>query len=154
MSVEILESKKVRVIVNTDAKNEVDDQFAIVHALLSPSFRIAGIIPAHFGKEKSTHSMEDSRQEVDLLLDMLHMAGTIRVENGAAHALPDEITPVDSAGARLIIEEAMKDDPSPLYIAFLGPLTDMASADPDDMHAPCRNLRAQQQGGRHVCQRA
>ena len=29
---------------------------------------------------------------------------------------------------RLIIEEAMKDDPAPLYIAFLGPLTDMASA--------------------------
>lgn len=128
MPVTILEEKKVRVIVNTDAKNEVDDQFAIVHALLSPSFRMAGIIPAHFGKEKSLHSMEDSRQEVDLLLDMLNMKGTVRVENGAPHALPDEKTPVDSAGARLIIEEAMKDDPAPLYIAFLGPLTDMASA--------------------------
>ena len=33
MSVTIPEEKKVRVIVNTDAKNEVDDQFAIVHAL-------------------------------------------------------------------------------------------------------------------------
>ena len=83
MPVTILEEKKVRVIVNTDAKNEVDDQFAIVHALLSPSFRMAGIIPAHFGKEKSLHSMEDSRQEVDLLLDMLRMKGTVRVENGA-----------------------------------------------------------------------
>ena len=40
MPVTILEEKRVRVIVNTDAKNEVDDQFAIVHALLSPSFRI------------------------------------------------------------------------------------------------------------------
>ncbi len=128
MSVEILEAKKVRVIVDTDAKNEVDDQFAIVHALLSSSFRIAGIIPAHFGQEKSLHSMEDSRQEVDLLLEMLHMKKIIRVENGASHALPDEKTPVDSDGARLIIEEAMKDDPAPLYIAFLGPLTDMASA--------------------------
>ena len=44
MSVTIPEEKKVRVIVNTDAKNEVDDQFAIVHALLSPSFRMAGMI--------------------------------------------------------------------------------------------------------------
>ena len=128
MNIDILKDKKVRVIVNTDAKNEVDDQFAIVHALLSPSFRVAGIIPAHFGAEKSANSMEDSRQEVDLLLNMLHMKDAVRVENGAAHALSDETTPVDSAGARLIIEEAMKDDPAPLYIAFLGPLTDMASA--------------------------
>ena len=28
-----------RVIINTDAKNEADDQFAIVHALLSPIAR-------------------------------------------------------------------------------------------------------------------
>jgi purine nucleosidase len=35
---------------------------------------------------------------------------------------------VDSPGARFIIEEALKDDPRPLHVAFLGPLTDMASA--------------------------
>ena len=29
---------------------------------------------------------------------------------------------------RFIIEEALKDDPRPLHVAFLGPLTDMASA--------------------------
>ena len=40
---------KQRVIVNTDAKNEADDQFAIVHAILTPSFDLHGIIPAHFG---------------------------------------------------------------------------------------------------------
>lgn len=28
----------VELIVNTDAKNEADDQYAIVHALLSPKF--------------------------------------------------------------------------------------------------------------------
>jgi hypothetical protein len=39
-------SKRHRVIVNTDAKNEADDQYAIVHALLSPSLDIRGIIPA------------------------------------------------------------------------------------------------------------
>ena len=30
-----------RVIINTDAKNEADDQFAIVHALLSPTVESA-----------------------------------------------------------------------------------------------------------------
>ncbi len=34
-----------RVIINTDAKNEADDQFAIVHALLTPSFELHGFIP-------------------------------------------------------------------------------------------------------------
>jgi hypothetical protein len=30
------------VIIDTDAKNEADDQFAIVHALLSPSLDVRG----------------------------------------------------------------------------------------------------------------
>jgi inosine-uridine nucleoside N-ribohydrolase len=48
------------------------------------------------------------------------------VASGAAHAMPDAATPVDSDGARLIIQEAHKT--GPLFIIFLGPLTDMASA--------------------------
>ncbi|WP_159618129.1 nucleoside hydrolase [Ruania rhizosphaerae] len=116
-----------RVIVNTDAMNEADDQFAIVHALLTPMFDLRGLIAAHFGAERSATSMEDSREEIDHLLQLMDLGGTVRVENGSPRALPDESTPEDSAGARLIIEEAMKDD-GPLYVAFLGPLTDMASA--------------------------
>ena len=48
---------KQLVIVNSDAKNEADDQFAIVHAVLTPSFDLRGIIPAHFGTRKSATSM-------------------------------------------------------------------------------------------------
>ena len=36
------EEKIVRLIVDTDAKNEADDQFAIVQALLSPKFENGG----------------------------------------------------------------------------------------------------------------
>ena len=46
-------ASRLRVIVDTDAKNEVDDQFALVQALLSESFDIRGIVAAHFGAEKS-----------------------------------------------------------------------------------------------------
>lgn len=116
-----------RIIINTDAKNEADDQYAIVHALLSPTLDTRGIIPAHFGDRRSKTSMEDSRAEVDLLLRLLRMEGSVRVENGAAHELPDEQTPVPSPGSRLIIEESLNDGDR-LFIAFLGPLTDMASA--------------------------
>ena len=118
-----------RVIVDTDAKNEADDQFAVVHALLSPTLDVRGLIAAHFGEHRSDRSMEDSRAELDLLLQLMGLDGQVVVANGSAKPIPDESTAQDSAGARLIIEEsklAGKDDP--LYVAFLGPLTDMASA--------------------------
>ncbi|NIK55117.1 nucleoside hydrolase [Kribbella shirazensis] len=127
-----------RVIIDTDAKNEADDQFAIVHGLLSPTFDIRGLIPAHFGTRRSDRSMAESREEIDLLLDLMDLTGTVTVADGAAAGIPDEQTPVDSPGARLIIEEsklASKDDP--LFVSFLGPLTDMASAillDPELVH--------------------
>jgi len=118
-----------RVIINTDAKNEADDQYAIVHALLSPTLDIRGLVAAHFGTERSTRSMEESREEIDLLLGLMDRAGEVPVANGAATALPDATTPVDSPGAQLIIQESKSaSEGDPLFVAFLGPLTDMASA--------------------------
>jgi purine nucleosidase len=119
---------KQRVIVNTDAKNEADDQYAIVHAVLTPSFDLHGIIPAHYGTRKSDRSLQESHDETMLLLRLMNLEDDVRVEDGAATAMPDESTPVDSPGAQLIIEEAMKDDDRPLHVAFYGPITDMASA--------------------------
>jgi inosine-uridine nucleoside N-ribohydrolase len=121
-------SRRARVILDTDAKNEADDQFAVVHALLSPSLDVRGLVPAHFGPWRGPNSMQESRSEVDLLLGLLGMDGKIAVANGAPHELPDISTPVPSDGASRIINEAMKDEPTPLFVAFLGPLTDMASA--------------------------
>jgi inosine-uridine nucleoside N-ribohydrolase len=117
--------KTHRVILNTDAKNEADDQYAIVHALLTPSFEVHGIIAAHFGRQGS---MLASLAEVNLLLKLMNLTVKIRVEPGALEAMPDEKTPRPSPGAQFIIDEAMKDDSRALNIVFQGPLTDMASA--------------------------
>lgn len=118
-----------RVILNTDAKNEADDQFAISHALLSPTLDVRGLIAAHFGTRRSQRSMAESREEIDLLLGLLNLTDKVTVANGAAVALADERTPQDSAGAQLIIAESTLAEPDdPLFVAFLGPLTDMASA--------------------------
>lgn len=132
--------KQRRVIINTDAKNEADDQFAIVHGLLTPMFDIRGLIPAHFGTRRTERSMAESRAEIDLLLDLLWMTGSVTVADGAPVAIPDEQNPVDSPGARLICDESrLAGEDDPLYVAFLGPLTDMASAillDPEIVHRP------------------
>ncbi len=138
---------KQRVIVNTDAKNEADDQFAIVHAILTPSFELHSIIPAHFGTGKSATSMQDSYDETMLLLRLMGLEDDIRVDAGATHAMPDESTPVDSPGAQLIIEEAMKDDDRPLHIAFYGPVTDISSALLLEPKIESRNIRVLWIGG-------
>ena len=63
-------SNKVRVILNTDAKNEADDQYAIVHTILTPLFDLRGIIPAHFGDRRGPGSLRASYEEVLKLLDL------------------------------------------------------------------------------------
>jgi purine nucleosidase len=117
------------VIVDTDAKNEADDQYAIVHALLSPTLDVRGIVPAHFGTARSATSQQDSRAEVDLLLQLMGLEGQVVVADGAERGIVDETTPAPSAGADLIVAESRLASPGdPLFVAFLGPLTDMATA--------------------------
>ncbi|KQY94394.1 nucleoside hydrolase [Paenibacillus sp. Root52] len=125
---DIPEGKKIRLIINTDAKNEADDQFAIVHALLTPRFNIKGIIAAHFGERRTTTSMQESYDEVNNVLELMDLTQEVPVFKGSERALPDEETPSMSEGAELIIRESLSDDPKPLYVIFLGPITDLAAA--------------------------
>jgi hypothetical protein len=121
------QEKQVRVITDTDAKNEADDQFAVVQTLLSPRLDNVGFIAAHYGT-RHADAMERSYRELETIFDKMGFDREGMLCRGAPHAIPDTQTPVDSEGAQLIIREAMKDDPRPLYITFLGPLTDMACA--------------------------
>jgi purine nucleosidase len=110
---DIPESKKIRLILNTDTKNEADDQFTIVHALLTPRFNIKGIIAAHFGTYRTDTSMLESYEEILKIADLMKIREEVSVFKGAEKALPNEETPIYSEGADFIIQEALKDDPSP-----------------------------------------
>ena len=79
-------TRRRRVIIDTDAKNEADDQFAIVHALLSPTLDVRGLVAAHFGSARSTRSMQESRAEIDHLLELMDLQGKVAVADGAATA--------------------------------------------------------------------
>ncbi len=125
---DVPDPKKARVIINTDAKCEADDQFAIVHALLTPKFLIKGIIGAHFGTHRNDQSMQESYDEVVKVLSLMDMQEEVEVFKGATKAFANESTPEMSAGAELIVREAMSDDPRPLFVTFQGPITDMAAA--------------------------
>ncbi len=119
--------KQVRVITDTDAKNEADDQFCVVQTLLSPKLDNVGMIAAHFGK-RASDAVEQSYRELETIFDLMGFDKSGMLYKGAPCALKSPGEPVDSEGARLIIREAMKDDPRPLFVTFLGPLTDLASA--------------------------
>lgn len=117
--------KMVRVIIDTDAKNEADDQFAVAQALLTPKFDNVAVIAAHFGKPDS---MNKSYDEVKKIFSLMKFDTEDMIFHGAKEALFDNKTPVCSEGAQKIIDEALKDDSRPLFVLFLGPLTDLASA--------------------------
>jgi inosine-uridine nucleoside N-ribohydrolase len=116
----------VRVIIDTDAKNEADDQYAIVHALLSPKLDNLGFIAAHYGLQED--SVERSYHEIEKLFDLMHLPKEGMIHRGAQNSLKDEKTPEYSDGAQFIINEALKEDERPLYVLFLGGITDLASA--------------------------
>lgn len=121
-------NKRVRIIIDTDAYAEGDDQFALVHALLTPKFDVVGIIAEQFGTRDGDDSMEKSYQEIKNILKLMGLAEQIPVFHGEETALKDEITLGQSEGARFIIEEALRDDETPLFVLNLGAVTNLATA--------------------------
>lgn len=123
------QEKQIRVITDTDAKNEADDQFAIVQTLLSPKFNNVGMIASHYGTGRHQDSMERSFQELETILVRMNFYPDDKLLfRGAGRALEFSTKPIDSEGAQLIIREAMKDDARPLFLTIMGPITNLASA--------------------------
>lgn len=114
-----------RVIIDTDAKNEADDQYAIVHALLSPTLDVEALIPAHF---RRPGSQAESRAEVDLLLGLLGLADRVAVHDGAIAPMGSAQDLQDSPGARALVRASLVEGSGTLFIACLGALTNVAAA--------------------------
>lgn len=115
----------IKIIIDTDAKNEIDDQYAITYAVLSEAFDICGFTAAHYAR---SGSMEKSYKEILLVLKLLDKEDQYPVLRGAGHALATKDAPVDSPAARFIIEEALKNSGEPLYVVSIGAITNLASA--------------------------
>lgn len=133
---QVPEIKKKRVIVHSDINAEADDQFAIVHHLLTPTEDIRGIIAANYEwrfrtipslKEQQGTSMEASYHEGEKLLKLMEI-DDVPLYRGAKDQIEDTEHLPESEGADFIIEECMREDDTPLYIALQGTLTDLAVA--------------------------
>ena len=124
---------KVRMVLDTDTYNEIDDQFAVVYALLSPEqVEVEALYAAPFHNNKSdspAHGMQLSYEEILRLLDRLNVPAENFAFKGSGGFLADYENPYASDAVADLIERAMK-SPSddPLYVVAIGALTNVASA--------------------------
>lgn len=125
---QVPEAKKIRVIVDTDCACEGDDQFAVAHILMTPKFDVKAIVSEHFGSLFGSNSLEKSQQEVEKIVELMGLTGRIKTLRGCISPLSDEKTFIESEGSRYIVEEAMKEDPNPLFVVNQGAITNLASA--------------------------
>ena len=124
----------IDIILDTDAYNEIDDQFAISYALHAPEkLTVKAFCAAPFHNSRSNgpaDGMERSFQEILKLLKLAGREDMIPVTfRGSDAYLPDEKTPVESESARKIVEIARNyTKEKPLYVVAIGAITNVASA--------------------------
>lgn len=124
---------KISMVLDTDTFNEVDDQFALAYALLSPEKLTVEAIyaaPFHnFRSEGPEDGMEKSYDEILRLLGKMGRTSEGLVFKGSRGYLPDGETPVESPAARDLVKKAMAHSPeNPLYVVAIGAITNVASA--------------------------
>ncbi len=124
-------SGKLRMVLDTDTYNEIDDQFAVVHALLSPErLNVEAVYAAPFFNERSEgpeNGMERSYEEILRLLELLKVSPEGYAFKGSRTYMPAADQPVDSPAARDLIAKAMSSDET-LYVATIGAPTNVSSA--------------------------
>lgn len=121
----------LRVVLDTDAANEIDDQFAIAYAMLSPErIRLEAICAAPFHNRRSSGAedgMRRSYDEIQRVLDRLPAGGEAVVLEGSRDWLPGPDTAVPSPAADDLIRRATS-GAGPLYVVAIGAPTNVAAA--------------------------
>lgn len=123
---------KVSMALDTDAYNEIDDQFALVYALLSPErASVEAVYAAPFHNSRSTgpaDGMEKSYEEILRLLERLGQPAGGFAFRGSTAWLSETGRPAESEAVRDLIERGMAERSGPLYVLTIGAPTNVASA--------------------------
>ena len=136
-----------RVVIDTDAANEIDDQFAIAWALLCPeAMQVEAIYaaPFSFAHRKHLHSqaaadalpfaspeigMHRSYDEIIKVYELLGQSHTGKVWHGSPGYLQSLAHPIKSPAAEHLISLARQcSADQPLYVLALGCVTNTSSA--------------------------
>lgn len=125
--------QKIRVVIDTDTYNEIDDQFAVSYALLSPEqMTVEAVYAAPFHNARSSSAadgMAKSYDEILRLLDTIGIDAEEYVFKGSTEFLTPELVPQDNEAVSDLIARAMASpDDDPLYVVAIGAITNIASA--------------------------
>lgn len=135
---------RIRAVIDSDTYNEVDDQFAIAYAMMSPErMKIEAVYAAPFSSAFLAQRMgqavsipmtadlqeglEQSYREILHLFSLLDREPTGMVFRGSNSYLKDKETPVESEAARDLVRRAHESDEL-LYVIAIGEITNVASA--------------------------
>lgn len=126
-------SGKVRMVLDTDTYNEVDDQFALAYAYLSKEkIELEAVYAAPFHNGRSDgpgDGMEKSYQEILRLLKFMGKSPGGFAFRGSDRYLQDVSQPIRSEAALDLVERALAGSPeNPLYVVPIGCITNIASA--------------------------
>jgi len=126
---ELYSNKVKKMILDTDAFNEEDDQFAISYAILSSdkvdvlSFNAVPFLNSNSVSPED--GMEKSYNEIFHMMDLLGVKKP--VYKGARHYLTSKTEPVESPACDNIIKTVMESEET-IYIVAIGAITNVASA--------------------------
>ncbi len=123
---------RVRVVLDTDTYNEVDDQFALAHLLLSPNqVELEAVYAAPFKNPRSSSpedGMEKSYREILRVIELVGKSPRDGVRRGSTAFLKNPDKPIDSPAARDLVQRALAPAEGPLYVCAIAAITNVASA--------------------------
>ncbi len=127
-------ANRIDAVLDTDAYNEIDDQFAIAYMLRSEDkINLKALYAAPFHNSHSNDPEDGMERSYDEILKLLTLADCEDMKavtyRGSRSYLSSETTPIDSPAARDLAERAMGYTPeNPLYVVAIGAITNVASA--------------------------
>jgi inosine-uridine nucleoside N-ribohydrolase len=113
-----------RVVLDCDTANEIDDQFAIAHALGSPALDVLGVVSVHDTVAHGRVSRDLYHNEALRVVGLCGRSADVPCLRGADRPLEDTRTAVPSEGLDFIAATA---ETEPVTILATGPATDLAS---------------------------
>ncbi len=125
---------RIDMVLDTDAYNEIDDQYAIAYALKSEDkLNVKAIYAAPFSNKKAENpeiGMEKSFDEIKNILTLIKREDMLdKIYRGSRQYLPDATTPVISEAAKDLVSKAMEmPEDKKLYVVAIGAITNVASA--------------------------
>jgi inosine-uridine nucleoside N-ribohydrolase/murein DD-endopeptidase MepM/ murein hydrolase activator NlpD len=124
--------RPVRMVLDTDTYNEIDDQFALVYALISPELDVQAVYAAPFTNKRSSgpgDGMEKSYEEILRVLDKLGRSPEGFAFKGSTRYLTDLKRPKKSPAALDLVRRARQSSPEdPLYVVPVGAITNISNA--------------------------